>query len=319
MKLLIITQIVDRTDTTLGFFHRWIEEFAKHAESVEVICLYEGAHTLPRNVYVHSLGKEKGTQSPFQYAFRFLSLVWKLRREYDAVFVHMNAEYVLLAGLLWRALRKRIALWYVHGTVSLRLHIAVLLSHVVLTASQESMRVQTRKKRVVGHGIDTEMRPNEGVRGEAVLSVGRLTKSKHHDLIIEATQQAGKTLRIAGEGSERASLEAFARSRKADVVFLGGLPPEGMSAEYERAQYFVHASTTGSMDKVVLEALLRNCPVITTSSVYEGLPVRKVDATPEAIAHALTLPPETIDRASIISKQFSLSLLIPKIMRELSV
>ena len=32
MKLLIITQKVDSADPILGFFHQWVEEFAKHCE-----------------------------------------------------------------------------------------------------------------------------------------------------------------------------------------------------------------------------------------------------------------------------------------------
>ena len=37
MRLLIFTQRVDREDENLGSFHRWIEEFAKHFDSVSVI------------------------------------------------------------------------------------------------------------------------------------------------------------------------------------------------------------------------------------------------------------------------------------------
>ena len=61
MKLLIVTQIVDKNDPILGFFHRWIEEFAKHVEHIEVICLKEGKHKLPSNVHIHSIGKEQTT------------------------------------------------------------------------------------------------------------------------------------------------------------------------------------------------------------------------------------------------------------------
>src|SRR3989344_3943084 len=101
MRLLIVTQAVDRDDPVLGFFHRWIEELAKRYEYISVICLREGRHSLPQKIRVYSLGKEKGEQSRSRYAFRFLALVWRLRAEYGAVLVHMNQEYVLLAGFLW--------------------------------------------------------------------------------------------------------------------------------------------------------------------------------------------------------------------------
>ncbi len=81
----------------LGFFHRWIVEIAKRCDSVHVICLKEGRHQLPANVTVHSLGKEGGTLSR-QYVTRFYRYIWRYRKEYDSVFVHMNSEYVCLGG-----------------------------------------------------------------------------------------------------------------------------------------------------------------------------------------------------------------------------
>ena len=95
MKLLIITQVIDKNHPVLGFFHRWVEEFAVHCEHVHVICLQKGVFDLPVNVTVHSLGKEDGV-SRATYLLRFYKNIWQLRHEYDSVFVHMNQLYVLL-------------------------------------------------------------------------------------------------------------------------------------------------------------------------------------------------------------------------------
>src|ERR1041385_8548279 len=113
MRLLVTTQAVDLNDPVLGFFHRWIEELAKHYEHVHVICLKEGEQRLPSNVSVHSLGKEQG-RSRVKYLVLFYRYIWTLRNEYDAVFVHMNQEYVLLGWKLWFLLGKRIVLWRNH-------------------------------------------------------------------------------------------------------------------------------------------------------------------------------------------------------------
>src|SRR3989344_6033891 len=142
MKLLICTQTVDSQDSHLGFFVRWIEEFAKHCEKVTVICLRDGGLTISDNVKVYEIGK---AASSTQKAVRLLSLVWKLRTEYDTVFVHMNPEYIVLAGWLWRVWNKRVALWYTHKSVNLKLRIAVIFSHIVFTASKESFRLSTKK------------------------------------------------------------------------------------------------------------------------------------------------------------------------------
>ncbi len=295
MKLLICTQVVDAGDSDLGFFVRWVEEFARHTKRVEVICLYEGTHTLPANVRVHSLGKEKGRSSALTYAMRFKYLAWKLRHEYDAVFVHMNPEYIVVAGPLWRLLHKRIALWYTHKSVNLQLRIATFLSNVVFTASKESFRLASSKVRVMGHGIDTNFfSPDESVaRGNWILSVGRLMPSKRHDLAIERAVQEGRALRIAGEGPERAYLEAMAYDLHADVQFLGGLTQTQLRDEYRRAAYLIHTSETGSLDKVVLEALA--C----------GLHIRTND---------LALKPLEAEGPEYVRKHHSLQNLIPAIL-----
>lgn len=62
---MIVTQKVDVNDPILGFFHRWVEEFAKHFERITVICLQKGEYNLPANVKVFSLGKE---ESNFQFS-----------------------------------------------------------------------------------------------------------------------------------------------------------------------------------------------------------------------------------------------------------
>lgn len=282
MKLLIITQTVDTNDPVLGFFARWIEEFAKHCERVEVICLKEGEHTLPANVRVHSLGKVEGSKQKavssmignrIRYTSRFLFLIWKLRKEYDTVFVHMNPEYVVLGGWFWRLWGKTVALWYTHKNVDLKLRIAELFANIIFTASKESFRLRTRKVRVMGHGIDTDFfSPDSSVvRGDWVLSVGRLMPSKRHDLAVKKAVQEGRTLRIAGEGSERARLEAMAREQNAKVQFLGGLTQTQLRDEYRTAAYLIHTSETGSLDKVVLEALACGLSIVTNDPALKSL------------------------------------------------
>ena len=286
MKLLICTQTVDSQDSHLGFFVRWVEEFAKHCEEVTVICLREGKHSLPSNVRVYEIGKEV---SSTQKAVRFISLAWELRGEYDTVFVHMNPEYAVIAGILWRLMNKRIALWYTHKSVNLKLRIATLFAHVVFTASKESFRLRTKKLRIMGHGIDTDFfTPDTSVtRGNWLFSVGRLMPSKRHDLAIRIAVRENKELHIAGDGPEQESLEKLARELGARVRFLGALTQLQLRDEYRKASYLIHTSETGSLDKVVLEALACGLPVRTNDPALKALE----NASPEYIRghHSLRL------------------------------
>ena len=277
MRLLIVTQAVDRTDSDLGFFVRWIEEFAKHCENVIVICLREGEYSLPDNVEVAALGRA----SRFLRAVRLWHISIARRGKYDAVFVHMNPEYIVAAGPLWRLMHKRIALWYTHKSVDLKLRIAEVFADRIFTASKESFRLKSNKVRVMGHGIDTEFfSPDPSiVHGDWILSVGRLTKSKRHDLAIRRAVGEQRELRIAGEGSEHHNLEVLAQELGARVHFLGGLSQAQLRDEYRKAAYLVHTSETGSLDKVVLEALACGLPVKTNDPALQQL----VQRAPEYI------------------------------------
>ena len=294
MKLLIVTQTIDINDPVLGFFCRWVEEFAKHCEKVTVICLHEGIHSLPNNVRVTALGKTRVGR-----VFDFLHLCISRRFEYDIVFVHMNPEYIVIAGTLWRLMSKKIALWYTHKSVNLKLRIAVFFADIVFTASVESFRLPTKKLHVMGHGIDTDFFfPDTSIpRENWLLSVGRLMPSKRHDLVIRRAARKQKELRIAGEGPERHNLEMLAHELGARVQFLGPLTQRQLRDEYRRAVLLIHTSETGSLDKVVLEALA--C----------GLPVRTNDPALKPIENA---GPE------YIREHHSLVRLVPRILREFS-
>lgn len=319
MKLLIVTQKIDKNDPILGFFHRWVEEFSKHCERIIVICLEKGKYNLPKNVSVHSLGKEENV-SKLKKLSTFYFLLFTLRKEYDAVFVHMNPEYVVLGGFLWRIWGKRIGLWYVHKSVTLKLRFASVLAYVIFTASPESFRLKSGKVKIIGHGIDTRFFTPDAsvVRENHALSVGRLSKSKRHDIVIVAAALARRELRIIGEGAERKNLELLAHRHNIRVHFLGGITQERLRDEYRKAACLVHTSETGSLDKVVLEALATNLPVITTGSVYEDFPVQIVLKTPEAIAETLNTGRENYNRVSIIKRDHSLERLIPTIIKTLT-
>lgn len=290
VKLLIVTQAVDTEDPALGFFVRWVEEFAKHAERIEVICLKEGKHdSLPANVRVHSLGKENPPRlwRRLRYAIRFKLLAWRLRHDYDAVFVHMNSEYVVLAGILWRLLGKHIGLWYVHRNVDLKLRIAAILTNDIFTASREGFRLATTKLHIVGHGIDTAafrapIRPlGTPVR---IVSVGRITPIKNLGTLIEAIallrdRGIDTTATLIGapvHPSDQVyleSLQELAEERHVSdrVIFAGSVPHAQMAKEYGTFDMSVNLCPTGGLDKAVLESMAAGLLVFVSNQGFTEL------------------------------------------------
>lgn len=287
MKLLICTQAVDSKDPVLGFFVRWIEEFSKQCDQVTVICLRKGHDHLPGNVQVVLLSRAGRVRR----ALQLLRISVKRRKSYDTVFVHMNPEYVIVAGLPWRLMRKRISLWYTHSKVDAKLRVAAALVQDIFTASAESFRLPTGKVHIMGHGIDVDFfSPDPSVvRESTVLSAGRLSVAKRHDLVVRAAEHFSNEVRIIGAGPEQTSLEKLIAKLglTSQVRLMGSRTQEGLLEEYRRAHVLLHVSETGSLDKVVLEALACDLPVVTTSTILNDLPVTVVSATPEAIAEAV--------------------------------
>lgn len=302
-KLLVITQKVNKNDSNLGFFHEWLLRLAGKTEKLTVICLEKGEYNLPKNVTVLSLGKEEKKLlncyvAKLSYCRRFYKYIWRERRNYDGVFVHMNPEYCILGGILWWIWKKRILLWYTHKSVDFKLRMAEKIVNKIFTASKESFRLPSRKVEVVGHGIPVEKftDPNfknlKKLRGDSlfIMSVGRITPSKDWETVILAmTELQNKKLPgldcifflavgapITQEDIKYGNrLKEIARS-KANMDFTYNTYPwgtglGGMPYVYQGQHLLIHASRTGSMDKVVLEALAAGRVVVTSGEAYAGL------------------------------------------------
>jgi glycosyltransferase involved in cell wall biosynthesis len=284
MKILIITQKVDKHDDVLGFFHRWLEVFSVAFEKVTVIALYRGAVDLPNNVTVLSLGKEEG-ESKVKYLSRFYASIWKARREYDIVLVHMNPEYVLLGFWLWKLLGKKITLWYAHKQVNAKLWIAEKLVNKIFTPSKDSFRLKSKKVQITGHGIDTEhfkplsLRPKGLPR---IVTIGRISPIKNYETIIDAVGMLSKehipvSLQIVGSPAtlrdvayqHRLEEKVKAEDLSPLITFAGSVPHEAILPFLQNATVFVNTSSTGSLDKAVLEAMSVGILPLTSNEAFK--------------------------------------------------
>lgn len=309
-RILILTQALDRDDPALSFFGAWVREFAKVAEKVTVICLRKGDYVPPENVRVLSLGKERGS-GKLQRALRFYWYIVRHRNSYDAVFVHMNPEYIVLGGLLWKLLGKRVVLWYVHRSVDLKLRIAVRLADAVVTAAPGSIRIQDKKVRAVGHGIDLAQfediaAPSLAPSPVRLITVGRITPIKNPDVMLRVVALMvgrGRDVRLDLVGAPTApGDEAYARSLRAlaeelgvsdRIRFLGPVPSTEIPMLYPRYHVSLNLAGTGGIDKTVLESVAAGVPAITSNSAFDGYfkphPGFKLvpEQDPEAVAHAI--------------------------------
>jgi len=285
MKLLILTQVVDTDDPVLGFFVRWIEELAKHYEHIEVICLKEGEYVLPTNVHVQSLGKENHV-SRASYVLNFYRYVWTSRNNYDTVFVHMNQEYVLLAGWLWKMLGKRVYLWRNHYAGSWLTGIAVAFCTKVFCTSKYSYTAKYKKTMLMPVGVDTErFRPDERIarKPRSILFFSRMSPSKRPEMLINALYvlaREGKEFTATFVGSPLSQDEKYYEDLKAKVhslclsekiTFLPAVSNSQAPDLYRTHEIFINTSPSGMLDKTIFEAAACGCVVLASSQDWKDL------------------------------------------------
>ena len=266
MRLLIVTQKVDKRDPLLGFFHRWIEEFAKHCEFVTVICLEIGEYHLPVNVKVLSLGKERNVQNVqssaldrLVYIFRFYKYIWKERKSYDSVFVHMNQEYILLGWKFWKLWGKKIFLWRNHAQGTLLTRLAVLFSNKVFCTSPSSYTARFKKTVLMPAGIDTDFfRPDSSIERvpDSVLFLGRISPVKKVLEFIDWVKGTEYTVTIAGPilPEDKEYGEEVKRNLTDKIKFIGPVTQEEALRLYQTHEIYVNKTPAGSFDKTILEA-----------------------------------------------------------------
>lgn len=337
MKLLIITQKVDKNDDVLGFFHDWIREFSKYAEKITVICLYKGEFDLPANVRVLSLGKEIGA-SRAKYLLNFYRYILAERENYDSVFAHMNTEYVLLGGWLWRLLGKRVALWYAHGAVTWKVRVAEFFSHVVLSSSKTGFRMPSTKLMLTGQGIDTDLfRPDSIRKNDStlrILSVGRIAPIKHYEQMIESAAIlndrnisfemtiAGQPLTDKDQRYLKSLQEQVAKNNlNSKIHFIGSVPFRKVAELYRKHDLFINVSDTGSLDKAVLEAMASGLIILTANEAYKDIipPQYFLSHNPEKIAASIirAANSEKISLREYVIKNHGLKAFIAKIAKSL--
>jgi glycosyltransferase involved in cell wall biosynthesis len=269
IKLLICTQKVNMNDSVLGFFHEWIKKIAKHCDQLTVICLEKGDYELPENVNVLSLDKEKKV-GKFKYILKFYKYLWRYRKDYNAVFVHMNKEYVFLGGIIWRITKKRVAFWYNHVYGDLMASISGLLANSICYTSGFSFFRKWKKSIKMPVGINTDLFNIDSSvikKENSLLFLGRVSKVKNIHILIEVLKNINKKginfhLDIVG-GKKDGEEEYFTGVKKqaeslvenGKISFLGEIPNHKLSQIYNENQIFINLTNSGSLDKTIFEAM----------------------------------------------------------------
>jgi len=337
MKLLIITQSVDKKCfVPLLFFVEWLREFGKNCENVEVIAQRVGEYDLPENVHVHSLKKESGLPV-WRQIIRAWGLMWSLRKNYDAVLVHMTPIWVVLGFPIWFVLRKRMYLWYEARGTKWHTRLAVLIVKKIFSASPGGLPIKTKKNVITGHGIDINFFTfGEGERDpHLLLTLGRLTQAKRLDHIIRNFAKLPHEYRLLNIGAMITEEDKKTKAELQDLINELGLQDraefktvsdEELRSLLQRGNLLFHASERTSLDKAALQAMACGCLVVTSSPVVKPHVPEPCQASPESIAEVaerlLSLSADEQNSLrhelhAIIEREHSLPKLINRLVNEM--
>ena len=304
-RLLILTQKIDINDPILGFFCRWIEEFAKHFEKITVVCLQKGEYNLPENVKVFSLGKEENNfqfpisnfQSIFNFKIfkklRYLSHFYRYiaqeRKNYDVVFVHMNQEYVLLGGIFWKIFGKKIYMWRNHPAGSLLTDISSIFCAKIFCTSKYSYTAKYKKTVLMPVGVDIQRFKIKNQSASwrtkiknSILFLGRIAPSKNVDIFVEALgiikkQNLNFSADIYGDALpedvmylEKIKSRARELGLESVLKFHSGVPNHQTPEIYNYHEIFVNLSSSGMYDKTIFEAMSCGCLALASNNNLKG-------------------------------------------------
>ncbi len=292
MRVLFITQVIDRRHENLGAIHGWIEALAAEAEQVHAIALQVGDNQLPSNVTTYSLGKDQGRGKLSQMAaFQSIIAGLMLRHQVDIFFPHMVPRYAMLVAPYRLLFRIPSVMWYAHNTADLKLKIANLCVDRFVTVSKDSFPLGLAKCDVVGHGIEAEVfKPADRAEYGKIrfLSLGRICERKDQATLVSAADLlvnrygrrdiefviAGGPL-VAEDHADLARLRERVRDLGLEnvVSFPGSVPHSEAVSQVQECDFFVNMHHEGGLGMAVLEAMSAGKPAfVSTPTYYERFP-----------------------------------------------
>ena len=255
----MITPGINPEDEAFGFAYAWVKKLASKVENLVVI-------TINGNKVTKLLKLNKAIYSAI------------IKEKIDLVFCHMYPEFTILAALYAKLFKKPVATWYEHGSISIRLRLAHLLTNRIISASRQGFQLDSDKHVILGHGIDTELFKPANKLGSNLLSVSRISRSKNLTAIIDAYSKIKDSPNLVIVGSPagqdgRLYIDEIKRqvaniNMQDKIIFTGGINHKQLTEKYNSGQIFINTSHTGSIDKAGLEAISSGLLLLTTNKAF---------------------------------------------------
>ena len=268
-KLLILNISTDSKDTSLGFAISWLNEFSKNYLEVDVITLNKGdTSALNENINIYEINKNKSKLFAVSNFYKTINLLTK-KNNYEYCFSHMSAIMMLASYpvLLMRKLKS--IFWYTHAGPKnlfnkLILFKASLLASKIITASENSFPLNSKKVTPIGHAIDykTFYKEIDSFSKKDFAIVSRISKSKKIEESIEGflNSSASKSHSILIIGGPLTNEDKIYNKHLLNkykntnnVSFIGSVSHSELVKYLKNVSFHINNTDKGFYDKSVLE------------------------------------------------------------------
>ncbi|HET8742503.1 MAG TPA: glycosyltransferase family 4 protein [Gaiella sp.] len=301
MKLVVVTQQVDPTDSVLGATVPKLQALAERVDELVVLTDSAAEDVLPGNVRVRTFnsGRRTGRGLRFESA---LTRELAGRPRPSAVLAHMCPIYAVLAAPLARPTGVKVLLWFNHWKRSRLLSTATRLSSGVLSVDKRTFPIRTRKLVAIGHGIDVSELPcvrRPDREPLTLLALGRTSPAKGLVNVLRAVALVPDVrLKIVGpsltdeERMHRMALERLVIELGLldQVDITGPVPRRSVPSLYADVDALVNDMREGAADKVVYEAAATCLPVLASNAAFDTLlpeQLRFEHGNPESLAEGI--------------------------------
>lgn len=288
LSILMVSRILDSKDPVGHYTERWAEALAGKVDRLYFICLeaYD-VSVKAENFEYYSIGKERGLKG-LRLLINYYRLLFTLMGKVDGFFGHMNSLYTVLAVPVAKVFGVKVVSWVTYIEVNFLIRLNTLLSDVMVTASTDSLKINTKKKVALGHGIDLDLFKRDKVekRKREMVSLGRISRIKDYGTIIEACAGIsekmrregwsykiyGATLNPGNRQYARELRELIGERSIEDIVEINDpVPYEEVVKVLNRSSIFVHAQPFTAIDKAPLESMATETITVMYNPAYKEL------------------------------------------------
>lgn len=273
-NLLFYNIATDKEDSALSFSVSWISELSLVFDKIYIVTFRSGKYDLPKNCEVYNIAKGSNKLIWF---IRFYQIMFKLfkKGKISHCFSHMNPLFICLSSFFLFYFNVKTSLWYAHPSITLKLKFASLFCDKIITSFPNSFPFSSSKINVIGQAIDSKLfkKHNETILSNRVLFVGRISRSKNLDYLINEMSKTTKlSLDIYGPALTEDD-ENYYEDLKAQIIslemndrirFFGPIIRHSLPHVFSAYPIHINLTTKGFGDKVALESVF--CETMTLSA-----------------------------------------------------